>query len=298
MKTYTELGTAIGELVEQKNAAYGNSIAKAGAYLALLYPDGLQPSQYCDAVLLARDFDKSMRIANDHDAFGESPYEDKAGYAILGAHMQWQKKEERSRWQGNANGPDAPNSSVDGTPDSTAKSVSAKTGPTATARTGHEPLPQPDGCSAPFPAATAPSATEAASRVAGDPANWSRIERQRRMFDWCCRAFGETETRSIPQRGLRLLEEAAEAAQAAGVDVDTSIHLMVYVWGRKKGELAQELGGVAITSLALAAAANLDMDSAEVDEILRVLSKPLSHFKKRNEQKNADGLTAGDWSRR
>jgi hypothetical protein len=38
-------------------------------------------------MLLARDFDKSMRLATNPHAFGESPFIDKAGYAILGAHM-------------------------------------------------------------------------------------------------------------------------------------------------------------------------------------------------------------------
>jgi hypothetical protein len=91
---YQELGTEIGELVDRKNAAYGASCSKSGEYLRLLYPHSLRPDQYADAVLLARDFDKSMRIAVDNDAFGESPWDDKAGYALLGARMHRERKNE------------------------------------------------------------------------------------------------------------------------------------------------------------------------------------------------------------
>lgn len=82
--TYKELGTTIGALVDEKNSAYGNAFAKCGDFLKLIYPNGIQPEQYTDALLLVRIFDKMMRIGNKKDAFGESPYNDIAGYGILG----------------------------------------------------------------------------------------------------------------------------------------------------------------------------------------------------------------------
>lgn len=82
---YATAGREIGLLVEKKNAAYGSAFDKCGAYWRILYPDGIRPDQYEDALGLARDFDKSMRIATDRDALGESPWRDKAGYGILGA---------------------------------------------------------------------------------------------------------------------------------------------------------------------------------------------------------------------
>jgi hypothetical protein len=85
VKSFLETATQIGNLVEEKNAAYGSSFAKAGDFLKLLYPDGLKPEQYTDALLLVRIFDKQMRIATAKDALGESPYRDIAGYGILGA---------------------------------------------------------------------------------------------------------------------------------------------------------------------------------------------------------------------
>lgn len=106
MSTYIELGTAIGQIVEQKNAAYGSSFAKAGEFLRLLWPHGLPPERFDDALLLVRIFDKQMRIATDRDAFGESPYRDIAGYGLLGAQLHAERGQQEC---GRVSGPDAAN---------------------------------------------------------------------------------------------------------------------------------------------------------------------------------------------
>ncbi len=85
---FLSIGQQIGRLVEEKNAAYGSSFAKAGAALRLLYPNGISPKQMDDALLIARIWDKLQRIATDRDSLGESPYRDIAGYGILGVAMQ------------------------------------------------------------------------------------------------------------------------------------------------------------------------------------------------------------------
>src|SRR3954470_16186982 len=79
-----ELAAALGELASDKNRAYGNSFARSGEFLSLLYPRGVTTGQYTDMLLMVRMFDKLMRIANRKDAYGESPYADIAGYALLG----------------------------------------------------------------------------------------------------------------------------------------------------------------------------------------------------------------------
>jgi hypothetical protein len=81
---YTDIGRMIGELVDGKNQAYGNSFGKSGEFLKLLYPNGIKPEQYKDMLLLVRIFDKQMRIANEKKAFEENPYIDIAGYGLLG----------------------------------------------------------------------------------------------------------------------------------------------------------------------------------------------------------------------
>ena len=83
----------LAELLPQKNRAYGSSFEKCGPFLRLLYPDGLPPEKYEDALLLVRIFDKQMRIATSKDAFGESPYLDLAGYAILGVSIHTTTRE-------------------------------------------------------------------------------------------------------------------------------------------------------------------------------------------------------------
>ncbi|MHB2009873.1 MAG: HNH endonuclease [Acidobacteriaceae bacterium] len=83
MSRFVQIAQQVGELVERKNAAYGNSFAKAGEFLRLLYPNGVQPDQMEDSLLLVRVFDKCMRIATDKDALGEDPWADILGYALL-----------------------------------------------------------------------------------------------------------------------------------------------------------------------------------------------------------------------
>jgi len=84
MNKYEELAARVGKLVDEKNAAYGNSFAKVSDFLKILYPDGIKPEQYTDVLCIVRIFDKLMRIATKKGAFNESPWTDIAGYALLG----------------------------------------------------------------------------------------------------------------------------------------------------------------------------------------------------------------------
>lgn len=83
---YRAAGEAVGQLVADKQAAYGDSFGKSHAVIRTLYPDGIRPDQYHQVLTLVRIIDKMFRIANHPDAFGESPYQDIAGYALLGMH--------------------------------------------------------------------------------------------------------------------------------------------------------------------------------------------------------------------
>lgn len=126
-----------------------------------------------------------------------------------------------------------------------------------------------------------------------EPAVTLRADRDRRQaetHEWCVAAFGDHDARSIPQRGLRLMEEAIETAQACGCDAAILHRLIDHVYARPVGELAQELGGLGVTLLALAEAAGLSADDAELREIERVKAKPLAHFAARNAAKTAAGF--------
>jgi hypothetical protein len=86
MKTiYEEKAEEIGKLVSQKNTAYGSSFAESHKILEVLYPQGIAPHQFTDALAIIRVIDKLFRIATKKDAFGESPWQDIAGYGLLGS---------------------------------------------------------------------------------------------------------------------------------------------------------------------------------------------------------------------
>ena len=80
---YLDKGTEIGAIVSEKNKAYGDSFNRAPKILAVLYPEGISVGQYDDVLTVVRILDKLSRIATDRDAFGENPWNDIAGYAIL-----------------------------------------------------------------------------------------------------------------------------------------------------------------------------------------------------------------------
>ena len=92
LSQFSRTARDIGNIVTEKNAAYGDSVATSADFLKLLYPDGVTPEQYGNMLLLVRIFDKQKRIATDKDAFGENPYKDIAGYAILGVSQKVEKK--------------------------------------------------------------------------------------------------------------------------------------------------------------------------------------------------------------
>ena len=88
MKNYKEIAKKLGNLVTEKNKAYGDSFKKAGEILKILYPGGIKKENYSDVLLIARILDKLFRIATNKDALGEDPYLDIAGYGILGVEKE------------------------------------------------------------------------------------------------------------------------------------------------------------------------------------------------------------------
>lgn len=82
---FQDMGTKLGQLVEEKQVAYGDSITTCVDAFKILFPDGIPPERYDDALIMVRVWDKLMRIATAKKAFGESPWKDIVGYGILGA---------------------------------------------------------------------------------------------------------------------------------------------------------------------------------------------------------------------
>jgi hypothetical protein len=92
MKDYVGIAKDIGFLVEQKQEAYGDSFSKSEEIIKVLYPNGVKPENYRDLLTITRIIDKLFRIATRKDAFGESPYRDIAGYALLGIASDLEEK--------------------------------------------------------------------------------------------------------------------------------------------------------------------------------------------------------------
>jgi hypothetical protein len=88
MTRYADLGKEIGELVDQKNAAYGSAFDTVGEFLKLMYPTGILPEQYVDSLAIVRIFDKLKRIASIKNNTTKEQlvdaYSDIAGYGLLG----------------------------------------------------------------------------------------------------------------------------------------------------------------------------------------------------------------------
>lgn len=88
--SYRKIGEEIGGLVEDKQKQYGDAFGQIHKVMRVLYPDGIKPYQYTDALTVVRIVDKLFRIAqrgeDGKDKGGESPYRDIAGYGILGAY--------------------------------------------------------------------------------------------------------------------------------------------------------------------------------------------------------------------
>lgn len=87
------LAEKLGTLSKSKQEQYGDSVGKSPSILQALYPNGIQPHQYADVLLIARVVDKlgrlAQRKADGKDLGGESPWMDIAGYGLLG----WKKDE-------------------------------------------------------------------------------------------------------------------------------------------------------------------------------------------------------------
>jgi hypothetical protein len=108
---YDLTGEEIGKIVTEKNQQYGNSFEDCEKYILLLYPNGIRPDQVGDVLYLARDFDKSKRIASGRKG-DENPSMDKAGYAILDVVKQRKKENKKIKIEENYRSEGTPKKSL------------------------------------------------------------------------------------------------------------------------------------------------------------------------------------------
>lgn len=114
------------------------------------------------------------------------------------------------------------------------------------------------------------------------------MKNQERVTDWVRSTFTMKEANDVPERALRMAEEAIELAQACDVDVATAHRLVDYVFSRPKGRPAQELAGCMVALYAVAAATGDDAD-AELEKELERIRHPevVERCRRRQHEKRA-----------
>lgn len=96
---------------------------------------------------------------------------------------------------------------------------------------------------------------------------------QDRVDRWLFACFGPKIARDATERNHRFLEESLELAQACDCTKEEALQLVDYVFGRPKGEIEQEVGGVMNTLAALCLARKIDMIDAGHIELDRCWTK-------------------------
>lgn len=117
----------------------------------------------------------------------------------------------------------------------------------------------------------------------------NRKRRQSVVIWWARRMFGSN-TLKFTERAMRVVEEAIEVAQAVGVPVNTVERIVHRVYTKAAGEVVEELGGLLVTTLALAEVLNKDADELERDELERILSLPEHLPRESQMRKHALGI--------
>lgn len=108
------------------------------------------------------------------------------------------------------------------------------------------------------------------------------------LLKWAADTFGPT-AYNLDERAARLVEEATECAQAAGLDWFAVWRIMDRVYNRPAGELRQEIGGCAFTLATLAEVAGFNAQHELAREFDRVTSIDVAHFRAKHAAKVADG---------
>lgn len=96
---------------------------------------------------------------------------------------------------------------------------------------------------------------------------------QQEVGAWVLSCLGEAELHDRNERNHRFLEEALELTQACGCTATEAHQLVDYVYGRERGDIAQEVGGVMLTLAALCQAHGLNMHTCGSAELRRVWTK-------------------------
>jgi NTP pyrophosphatase (non-canonical NTP hydrolase) len=123
---------------------------------------------------------------------------------------------------------------------------------------------------------------------------------QKQVLDWAVDAFGAI-AKNRDERAARLIEEAVEIAQAQDVSLEVVQRIVERAFSRPPGDLGQEIGGCAITLMALAENVGLSFDGEILREWERVKSKDKAWWTRKHAEKVEAGtanLSRDFWKER
>ena len=120
-------------------------------------------------------------------------------------------------------------------------------------------------------------------------ARTNRYVRQTAIYDWAIDTFGSI-ARARPECARRLLEEAIEVVQAAGLSEELALVVLRYVYGRPVCDVRQEIGQLGVSLLAFAENLGIDADAEEAREFDRIVSLPPWRFQRRQNEKAEAGI--------
>jgi len=116
------------------------------------------------------------------------------------------------------------------------------------------------------------------------------LARQGRIMAWLRAAFGEDVASNRTERAARVLEEAAELAQAEGLSHWDAERIVSRVYHQPVGVPQREAAGVMVAMLGWAGAAWVDLDLLTEGEIARVESRDIEEWRRRHQVKVAQGI--------
>lgn len=112
------------------------------------------------------------------------------------------------------------------------------------------------------------------------------MNNQARVTEWAGKVFTEAELCDIPERALRVLEEAGELAQACGVTVEQAHKLIDYVFSRDTGMPDNEVAGTMVTLYALCAVMGIMAQGTFEREIKRInTTEVIERVRRRQKEK-------------
>ena len=107
------------------------------------------------------------------------------------------------------------------------------------------------------------------------------------ILNWAHRTFGQVALSRL-ERAARLFEEAAEVAQAAGVSEEMCGRILKRTYSRPVGNVVQELGGCAVTLLAMCEVTGNSFEAVLKQEVDRCIERGPS-FAAKHAEKVRDG---------